>query len=156
MCSTGSSSTRVASGCGTVNSAAARQNTENSRCLGPTRRRTLATMRPRSPKAGCRNSDRTPPVIQTTERPEMTATPALDLVTSNNDPVPKAGVSAPILFTASEVAFSTVAAVGMRRTTMHRWTEAICVVLTAARRMYCLRVLFLGDNPGWAAPGTPL
>ena len=49
---------------------------------------------------------------------------------------PKVGVPAPILITVNEVAFSTAAAVPMRRTTMHRWTDAIRVALTAAHQMF--------------------
>jgi hypothetical protein len=66
----------------------------------------------------------------------MTATPeTLDRVASNNDPVREAGVPAPILITEAEVVFSSAAAVRVRPTTMHRWTDAISVVLTAAHRM---------------------
>jgi hypothetical protein len=67
----------------------------------------------------------------------MTATPGtLDRVAPNNDPAPEVGVPLQILITENEVAFSTAAAVSMRRTTRHRWTETISVVLRAAHRMF--------------------
>jgi hypothetical protein len=58
----------------------------------------------------------------------------LSSLVESTEPSPQVGVSAPVLFTEQEVAFSTAAALSVRPAKMWRWAVATAVVVAALHR----------------------